>query len=365
MLPSIPNPQSLTPNPRLLVAQTGFLGDVVLTTPLIAELRRRLAPRSLTVLTTPQAKPLLEYHPAVDRVLVDAKRTAGHGILGLIRAAQQLRRERFSLAVAPHKSWRTAFLLALAGIPHRIGFRQSPGWFLYHRTATRDSHRHEVERILCLMRAFGVEPEECERKPRIEYRAAARASAQVLLREAGLEGTEPLFIVCPGSVWPTKRWTVEGYASLIRLLERNYGRVLICGGPDDMAVAQAVHRQAGGQGVNLTGRADLPTFMALIDCARVVISNDSAPMHMAVARGVLVVAIFCATTPSLGYGPYSEHAVIVEREGLFCRPCSRHGGPECPRGTEECMRSISAHDVLAGVDRLLTSLISPQLHAPS
>jgi len=347
------------------VAQTGFLGDVVLTTPLIAELRRRLAPRSLSALTTPQARPLLEYHSAVDRVLVDAKQTAGHGILGLMRAAQQLRGERFTLAVAPHKSLRTALLLALAGIPQRIGFRQSPGWFLYHRTATRDTHRHEVERILCLMRAFGAEPEECERKPRIEYSAAARTDAEALLREARLEGTEPIFIVCPGSVWPTKRWTVEGYAGLIRLLERNYGRVLICGGPDDVAVAQAVHRQSGAQAVNLTGRADLSTFMALIDCARVVISNDSAPMHMAVARGIPVVAIFCATTPSLGYGPYSEHAVVIEYKDLFCRPCSRHGGPVCPRGTEDCMRSITAPDVLAGVDRLLTSRTGLQLRAQS
>jgi heptosyltransferase-2 len=244
-----------------------------------------------------------------------------------------------------------------------VGFRQSPGWFLYHRTARRDTQRHEVERILCLMRPFGVEPEECERTPRIEYSATARAGAEVLLREAGVGGTEPVFIVCPGSVWPTKRWTVAGYAALVRHLAQDYGRVLICGGPDDIAVAQAVHAQAGEQGVNLTSRADLQTFMALIDRARVVVSNDSAPMHMAVARGVPVAAIFCATTPSLGYGPYSERAVVVEQRDLFCRPCSRHGGPVCPRGTEDCMRSITVHDVLAGVDRLLTSAIDPPAHA--
>jgi heptosyltransferase-2 len=99
----------------------------------------------------------------------------------------------------------------------------------------------------------------------------------------------------------------------------------------------------------------LQTFMALIDHARVVISNDSAPMHLAVARGVPVVAIFCATTPSLGYGPYTEHAVVVEKKDLFCRPCSRHGGLLCPRGTDECMRLVTVADVLAGVDRLLAS----------
>ena len=337
------SPRPPTPNTRLLVAQSGFLGDVVL--------------------TTPQAGPLLEQHPAVDRVLVDAKRAAGRGVLGLVRAARYLRRERFTLAVAPHKSLRTALLLTLAGIPQRIGFRQSPGWFLYHQTATRDPQRHEVERILCLMRAFGVEPEECGRGLRIECSAGARAGAGVLLREAGVGESEPVFMVCPGSVWPTKRWTVAGYAGLVRQLARDYGRVLICGGPDDTAVARAVYTQSGEQGVNLTGRTDLQTFMALIDRARVVVSNDSAPMHMAVARGVPVVAIFCATTPSLGYGPYSERAVVVEQKGLFCRPCSRHGGSVCPRGTEDCMRSITVPEVLAAVDHLLTSVVGPPAHA--
>lgn len=336
------------------MAQSGFLGDVVLTTPLIAELRRRLTPASLSVLTTPQAQPLLEHHPAVDRVLVDAKRAEGHGVLGLLRTAQRLRRERFTLAVAPHKSLRTALLLTLAGIPQRIGFRHSPGWFLYQRTAVRDVHRHEVERILCLMRAFGVEPEECERRPQVVYGEVARANARALLRAASIAEGEPVFVVCPGSAWPTKRWTIAGYASLVRCLARDYGRVLICGGPDDVAVAQVVYEQSGAQGVNLAGRADLQTFMALIDRARVVVSNDSAPMHIAVARGIPVVAIFCATTPGLGYGPYTEQAVIVEQKDLFCRPCSRHGGPSCPRGTEECMRLITVDNVLAGVDRLLS-----------
>src|SRR5262249_14401132 len=160
--------------PRLLVAQSGFLGDVVLTTPLIAELRRRLSPESLTVLTTPQARPLLEHHPAVDHIVVDAKRSERKGMRGLLNMAQQLKRKHFTLAVAAHKSLRTSLLLALAGIPHRIGFRQSPGWFLYHSTAKRDQNRHEVERILCLMRSFGVEPEDCERRLLVSYEDSTR-----------------------------------------------------------------------------------------------------------------------------------------------------------------------------------------------
>jgi len=342
-------------SPRLLVAQTGFLGDVVLTTPLLATLHQHLSPSSLTVMTTPQAKPLLECHPVVTQVLVDAKHTEGQGVLGLWRMARRLRRERFTLAVAPHKSFRTALLLTLAGIPQRIGFRQSPGWFLYHRTVNRDPHRHEVERILCVMRAFGLEPEDCDRKPLVAYNREAKAKADALLHEVGMNGAEPLFVVCPGSVWATKRWTVDGFAELVQKLHHHYGRVLLCGGPDDAPIAQMVHARSGQCGINLVGRADLQTFMALVDRAQLVISNDSVPMHVAVARHVPVVAIFCATTPSLGYGPYSDRAVVVEKKDLFCRPCSRHGSPTCPRGTDDCMRQVTVADVLAGVDTLIAN----------
>lgn len=351
-------------HPRLLVAQTGFLGDVVLTTPLLRALRHILKPASLTMLTTPQAKALVEHHPDVDRVLVDAKRTDGRGIRGirgisrLFRMAQALRRERFTLAVAPHKSSRTALLLALAGIPYRIGFHQNAGRFLYHRTAVRDTQPHEVERILSLTRALSIDPQTCTSPLLVAYSDTARHQAEAILDQKGIGKNEPVFIVCPGSVWFTKRWTIDGYAALVKRLEQDYGRTLICGGPDDVAVAQAVHAQAGGQGICLAGQADLSTFMALIDHARVVISNDSAPMHVAVARGVPVVAIFCATTPSLGYGPYTDRAVVVEHKDLACRPCRRHGGPTCPRRTEECMRLVSVHDVLAGLDQLLTATVS-------
>ena len=325
-----------------------------MTTPLLSTLRRALALESLTVLTTPQAQPLVQDHPAVDKVLVDSKRGDDRGFFGLLQVARRLQRQRFTLAVAPHKSFRTALLLALAGIPHRVGFRQSPGWFLYHQIARRDTGRHEVERILCMMRAFGLEPEACDRTPYVAYHSTAKTNAQRFLDEARIATSDPVFLVCPGSVWYTKRWTTAGYSTLVRSLARHYGRVVLCGGPDDVPVAQEIEQQAQVAGLlNLAGQTDLQTSMALIDRAQVVISNDSAPMHLAVARQVPVVAIFCATTPGLGYGPYSDNAVIVEKKDVFCRPCRRHGGPSCPRGTEECMQLVTAQDVLAGVDRLL------------
>jgi heptosyltransferase-2 len=84
----------------------------------------------------------------------------------------------------------------------------------------------------------------------------------------------------------------------------------------------------------------------------VFVTNDSGPMHIAVARGVPTVALFCATTPALGFYPYSTDAVVLQKD-LPCRPCSSHGGRRCPLGTEDCIQLIRPEHVLQAVESLL------------
>src|SRR5262249_33160709 len=119
--------------PAVVVPQTSFLGDVVLTTPLLSAVRERVRPRRLAVMVRPEAVPLVAGPPAVDDVLVDDKRGADRGLGGLVRVARRLRRERFDLAVVPHRSLRTALVVAAAGVPRRIGFRESRGAALFHQ----------------------------------------------------------------------------------------------------------------------------------------------------------------------------------------------------------------------------------------
>jgi heptosyltransferase-2 len=332
--------------------QTSFLGDVVLTTPLLSALRRELRPRRLAVVVRPEAAPLLAHHPCVDEVLLDDKRGADGGLTGLVRVARRLRAERFDVAVAPHRSLRTALVLTLAGIPLRIGFAIPPGAMLYHVRVPRERSRQDVERNLALMAAFGSRPEAHLEAPRLVPDPAAEERARQLLVQAGVEG-RVLYGVCPGSVWATKRWSAEGYGALVRGLRSDDDtQVLLLGGPDDAAVAEAVQHHAGGSAVNFVGRTDLETFVAVVARLRALVSNDSAPMHVATALGIPVVAIFCATTPAQGYRPYGTRAAVVEAD-LECRPCGRHGGRRCPRGTGDCMRLVGAAEVLEALRTLL------------
>ena len=337
---------------RILIVQTSFLGDVVLSTPVFAAVRRHYPDAHLAVLVRPECAGVLRGHPAIDAVLIDDKRGRDGGF-GAVRTVRRLRAGRFDLVLSLHKSLRTAWVLAAARIPRRVGFRKSAGWFLYHRTVPRDPTRHDVERNLSLLAGIGIDPASVVSRPSLACTAEAAERVARLLADRAVPVGLPLVGVAPGSVWATKRWTVEGFAALLRALRDDMHVVpVLLGARGDMEYAAAIQQAAGHAAVDLVGQTDLEVLVAAIDRCRVLVCNDSAPMHIAVARDVPVVAIFGPTTLRQGYGPYTDRAIVVERD-LPCRPCGRHGGARCPIGTHACMRDITPHEVLQAVATLL------------
>ena len=335
---------------RILVVQSGFLGDVVLTTPLVAALRGRVPRAAIALLVTPAARPLVAHHPALDMVLVDDKRGEDRGATGLWRLTRRLRRHRFTIAVAAHKSVRTALVLRAAGIPRRIGFAGAPGARLYTERVPRPLARHDRDRLLELLRPFGGIEDGASPAPWIALDAATRARATALLAPLLATG-RPLAGICPGAAWRTKRWPPDAFGALVRELERDGFACVLLGAPDERPITARVREAAGGRGLDLAGATDIAVMAAVLARASVVVTNDSAPMHVASALGVPQVAIFCATVPAQGYGPLGARAAVVEKD-LACRPCGRHGGHRCPRGTDDCMELVEVVDVRAAVERV-------------
>lgn len=338
---------------NVLVVQTSFLGDTVLTLPLLNEIKRRFPAARLSLLCTPGGSEFLRDHVAVDEILVDDKKALDKGWLGLWRQARLLRRKRFSMAISPHKSLRTALLLFFARIPQRVGFSQSKGWFLYNRRTKRSADAHDVDRTLSILGVFGIQLQACERRFELPTQPEVQESVTEIFRSHGIDTTRPVMGLNPGSVWPTKRWLPEGFARTVGLLKQKYDcHVVLFGGPDDADVAQNIHRLCGGAAINLASKLSLRELPVALSRCSLFISNDSGPMHMAVAQGVPTVSIFCATTPALGFYPYSSRAIVLEK-ALSCRPCSSHGGRRCPLGTEDCIRLITPEHVIHAVDKLL------------
>jgi heptosyltransferase-2 len=326
----------------VLVIQTAFLGDVVLTTPLLAVLAERHGP--VDVVTTPAAAPLLETHPAVRRVLAYDKRRADRGCAGLRRLARRLRAEHYAVAYLPHRSLRSAALARLARIPRRVGF--ADGWpALYTEARPRPRGGHEIDRLLALVEATP----HLEARPTLQLVASdvARADAELTAAVVG----RPFAALAPGSIWGSKRW--PHYAALAERLAHRLDVVLL-GGPDDATLADAIAAAAGGRAahhvVSLCGRLSLRESAAVIRAAVVLVTNDSAPLHFAQAVETPTVAIFGPTIPAFGFGPRGPRDVVVGLDGLPCRPCSSHGPAACPLGHHRCLQAVSVDDVLRAME---------------
>ncbi len=324
-----------------LVIQTAFLGDVVLTTPLLEALARHHGP--VDVVTTPGAAPLLATHPAVRQVIPYDKQRADQGLRNLVALARRLRAARYEAAYLPHRSLRSATLAWLARVPRRVGFHD--GWpALYTEVRRRPAAGHEIDRLL----ALAGELAHHQTPPTLAVTVADRAAAERLLRDAGITG--PFVALAPGSIWGSKRWPF--YTELAERLAARVA-VAVIGGPEDAELGDAIVaavRRSGGRTVNSCGTLALRESAALVAQAAALVTNDSAPLHLAQAMGTPTVAIFGPTVPTFGFGPRGPRDQAVGVTGLSCRPCHPHGPPACPLGHHLCMQSLRVEDVLLAIE---------------
>jgi lipopolysaccharide heptosyltransferase II len=313
--------------------------------PLVRAVAERWPGQPVDFLAGPAGSQMLQGHPQLRELLVFDKRNADKGLGGLYRAAARLRLKNYQRAICSHRSWRTACLLRLARIPERVGFHNASASWLYSERVYYRADLHEVERNLELV---GGGPWTA---PRMYPGTQERARAKELL--AGRANVA----LAPGSIWATKRWPAKHWADLVtRLLDADQACVLL-GGPDDQKLCAqiAAHAQANYANdvrsmprlLNLAGRTHLRESAAVLEQVSVLVSNDSAPMHLGVAAGIPVVAVFCSTVPSFGFAPRGEHDIVLEVPDLSCRPCGIHGHARCPKGHFDCGEKLSVDEVFA------------------
>lgn len=332
---------------RILMVQTAFLGDVVLATPLLLALKTRFKNSFLAFMGTPSGCGILEGLAFVDKFLVYDKKGAESGPSGFLKKVNEIKSYEFDIAISAHRSARTAALLKMAGIKRRIGFRTSDLPWLYHDRVPRDPAKHEVERNLELMGPLGGLPPGFE--PGLSLPQLSPASDDLL----GDNGNGPRVGICPGSIWPTKRWRHEGFSRVADSLHERAATIYLLGSDADQEAARAVRESSRSPIKNLVGRTSLIDWLRVIAAMDLVITNDSAPVHVASALGVPVVMIYGPTTRDQGFTPRTEFCRVVEINGLACRPCGEHGAKRCPEGHGKCMELIRPQMVLDAARELL------------
>ncbi len=328
---------------KILIVQTAFIGDVVLTLPLVQTAKALFNKASIDFLTIPTSRDIVATHPDINRTWLYDKHNNDKGIKNYLALAMRLRKEEYELALVPHRSIRSAGLVWLSGISRRIGFHRSAGRFLFSDIVQYPFGIHESFRNLHLLKPFGVNPD----KAPLPNLGITNEDLQIVDRFLGDIGSPTeLIALAPGSVWATKRWLPEYFAQLSdELYHLGYHTVLI-GGPGDREVGEAVTSLVRNTVINAIGKLPLRASAELIRRCKLLISNDSAPMHLAVAVRTPVVAIFGPTVKEFGFYPIGKYDAVSEVDGLPCRPCGRHGHHKCPIGTFECMVKLTPDRVL-------------------
>jgi heptosyltransferase-2 len=332
--------------------QTSFLGDVILTTPLIRELAKR---GPVDVLVTPPGAAVLANNPDIRTVIPYDKRGTYGSALNLWQTIRELRSGRpYDAAYLAQGSFRSGLLAVMTGAKQRIGFASSTGKTLYTKQLPYRPDRHHAERLWSLSMSECADPPTPDQiRPRLYPADEERLIVDRMLRRAG-SLDEPFVALAPGSAWGTKRWPY--YVELARRTSE-HARIAIIGSKSDARIAGEIAAVVpDGSLINAVGQLPLLASAELIGRAQAIVTNDSAPQHLASAMGTPTLTIFGPTVPEFGFGPLAERRAVAGLEGLSCRPCHRHGPQRCPLGHWRCMRELGPE--------LVASLLSEVLNPP-
>ncbi len=327
--------------PRILVFQTAFLGDLVLTLPLIHSLRSEFPEAHIAVVTKSSSASLLKDDDDINEVILFDKHGKAKGPGGTLRFARELRKQKFSLAFVPHRSFRSGLITVLAGIPKRVGFMKTGSGLWMTEHVRRDNEEHEIQRNLSLLSALSIEPH--SNRPIIARSVATATKVHTWMSTNNLE-LDSYLALAPGSVWETKKWPERHWKALIKLLSDLPLKIVLVGGPDDHDLCERLLKNNGADVINSAGQFNPPESAELIGGARAIVSGDSAPVHLATGVNTQVFAIFGPTVPEFGFAPSADNDIVLGLD-LSCRPCAIHGSNDCPLVHHDCMKKLSPEAV--------------------
>ena len=332
---------------KILIIRFSAIGDVILTAPVVRQLRQRYPDAQIDFLIRKEYAEVMRYNPHISRLIVLDTNQKG----ALQAEKKRIRSEGYDAVLDLQGNLRSYWLRKFCGAARVLRVRKNK--FLRHLLVNYKINLYRkfyprplsvAEKYLQAARPLGIKPDDT----RLELFLPPSVAEAMQSRWREWRSRNFRVVMAPGARHYTKRWPAENYRDLIDVLYRRYGwKTLLVGGPDEQVLSREIAEQVAAEAVeNLTGQLTLPETFALIAGAPLFVSNDSGLMHAAAAFGVPQVAIFGSTVREFGFYPLNEQAVILENNQLSCRPCSHIGKAQCPKGHFRCMRDIRTADVV-------------------
>ncbi|HHS49256.1 MAG TPA: lipopolysaccharide heptosyltransferase II [Desulfurella acetivorans] len=324
--------------------QTAFLGDAILSVPIIDSLKNKYKDSSITVLTTPQNKEVYTLNPNIDEIILYDKHGLENDVFSMIKKIKFLKGFGFDCVITNHPSARTALISYFSGAKLRIAPSSVSLKYLYTNTVNVENYSHQIDKNLALLKILDFEEKDLVRKINLFYLKEDEKLINGVLEAFSVNDNKKIVVINPLSAWYTKRWPKEYYKELALMLEQNGYLVLLIGTQKDINVGEYIKSNKKNI-VNLMGKTNLKELFAVISKANLLISNDSAPVHIASAYNIPTIEIYGPTLPEFGFYPLSEKNAIFEVKDLKCRPCGSHGGNSCKKSHFECMMRITPQEV--------------------
>ncbi|MBI4395266.1 MAG: lipopolysaccharide heptosyltransferase II [Candidatus Omnitrophica bacterium] len=346
--------QEVKQQKKILITKFGAIGDLVLAIPSFQMLRTRFPNASISLLVESKLAPLVEKCPYLDELIMFDRAKRSDQWERLFKLGKRLAARRFDFSIDLQNNWRSHLLTFLAHVPKRYGYKRGPlGFLLTHPVLTWDKSLGPIEHQFQVLKRAGV----IQFENQIELWPEAQNDDYVsdCLKNSGFNSSKPLVGFALGSSlrWPTKRWPVERFLELARrLTKKSDCQIVLLGTQDDELLAQ-VFKEAGLKGVfSLIGKTDLLQLVSLVKRLDVLVTGDTAPLHMASAFGTKIVALFGPTEPKRHMPPGNGHIVLAK--SLPCRPC--YSGTCKNSENLLCLREISVGEVFEAVERQLDQI---------
>ncbi|MDD5692595.1 MAG: lipopolysaccharide heptosyltransferase II [Candidatus Omnitrophica bacterium] len=319
---------------KILFITLSNIGDCILTLPVLDALRRKYPQGLITCLVPPRPKEIFINNPAIEKVIIFDKHSR---MREKIKLFFSLSREGFDEVVDLRNSFFGAFLPAKKrSSPLRI----IPGGL-----------RHMKDRHLYRAGLSGFVPDNSSAKS-IAADAGDKKYIEDILTRKGISGTDKLIVVAPGARSDVKRWDKENFRQLCRRLGQEEWQIVLVGDAGDKPVCDYIREGCAGSVIDLCAKTTISQLAALLIKARLLITNDSAVMHLASYLNIPVAAIF-GPTDEKKYGPWSEKSIVIKKD-IFCRPCAK---AQCSFGKLVCLPSVRPEDVLEQVKSLLSDKV--------
>lgn len=327
---------------NILVRGTNWIGDVIMTLPAMAAIRRSFPRAKISVLVKPWVADVFSLCSDVDEVIIYRSPGIHAGLRGLFRLAGELRGKKYDAAILLQNAIEAAIIACLAGIPIRAGYNSDGrGPLLTHSVKRTRAVRqiHQVNYYLEMVKTLG-----CQNGSQDFHLSLTREDenrAVEILKHYGIDREDFLVGIAPGATYgAAKKWFPDRFATVAdRLSEEFSAQILLFGSSGDQESTQSVSRYAKHALADLAGMTTLREAISLISRCRLFISNDSGLMHVAGALGVPTLAIFGSTNP-ITTSPPGKKSVVVHKD-LPCSPCLK---TNCPTDFQ-CMDLIGVDDV--------------------